>query len=139
MIQIRDVRGDDNIAASPSVGIFWGVKQSGELFLICEKATLAESETYGDFLTFPTGHHEVWEPLTTMSASRLKQLKLPASIAGREYEEFPRGRVVYHVPDKLFTIYADRRLQTPQIIEAIRRAFHLADAVCNVRSDPHYR
>lgn len=138
-ISIRNTSGKDSLAVSASVGIFWGVKQSGDLFLINEKTTLAESETYGDFLTFPTGHHEIWEPLTQMSSSQLKQRHLPAAILGREYEDFPRGRVVYHMPKKLFTIYADRRLQRPAIVEAICRAFCLGGEACEVRSDGHYR
>ena len=58
-----------------------------------------------------------------MSASKLKLTGLPAVVSGSEYEEFPRGRVVYNVPGTLFTIYADRRLQGPPIIAAICRTF----------------
>jgi hypothetical protein len=38
-----------------------------------------------------------------------------------------------------FVIYADRRLQRPDIIDALKIAFGLIEAEVIVRSDSHYR
>lgn len=138
-ISIRSTRGKENIAEQPSVGIFWGMATSERWVLINEMTTLADSEDYGDFLTYPSGHFEIWEPLTRMPLSQLELSNLPALILGKEYEDFPRGRVVFNKPNRLFTIYADRRLQHPAIIQAVCRACCLATQTYVVRSDEHYR
>jgi hypothetical protein len=43
----------------------------------------------------------------------------PAQIAWTEYDDWPRGRVVYQKPTQLFVLYADRRLQKPAIIPVV--------------------
>jgi hypothetical protein len=55
------------------------------------------------------------------------------------YEHFPRGRIVYHRPDQVFWIYADRRVQAPQKIAEVVRVFGLEGEIYEVRSDAHYR
>jgi hypothetical protein len=42
-----------------------------------------------------------------------------------EYEEFPRGRLVYHTIDRQFILYADRRLHQDRTIAAIAHEFGL--------------
>ena len=44
--------------------------------------TLAEAETYGDFLIYPGGHFDIWED------NYYKNY-------GVDYDYFPRGRVAY--------------------------------------------
>lgn len=88
--------------------------------------SLAESEIYGDSLTFSDGHFEIWDRLARMSAAQLERVGLPKLLLDRDYEGFPRGRVVYHTADRTFTIYADRRLQKAETVDAIRLAFGLA-------------
>jgi hypothetical protein len=60
-------------------------------------------------------------------------------IAGREYEDFPRGRIVYHIKTGRFILYADRRLQQEHTIANIADKFGLASCTFVVRSDAHYR
>lgn len=44
------------------VGIVWGVREgSGPLALVLDRTPLVAAESYGDRLTHPRGHHEVWE------------------------------------------------------------------------------
>ncbi len=64
---------------------------------------------------------------------------LPATMAWCEYDEVPRWRVVYDRPQRLFVIYADRKLQTPAIVARIVAAFGLNSERTAVRSDAHYR
>jgi hypothetical protein len=49
-----------------------------------------------------------------LGALRLVALGLPRQIASTQYDDWPRGRVVYEKPGRRFVIYADRRLQKPQ-------------------------
>lgn len=100
---------------------------------------LAQAEDYGDCLTYPRGHHEVWEEWRQLRVSGLDRKGLPRAIASHEYEEFPRGRIVYESRPRLFIIYADRKLFNPEIIGKIVERFALQDEIWTVRSDAHYR
>ena len=127
-------------AGAPSVGIVWGVRDgAGPLLLVTDRTPLAEAESYGDCLTHPRGHHEVWEGWRRLGPAGLARRGLPALIAWHEYEHFPRGRAVFDTGTGRFTFYADRRLQAPGVLPAVLRALGLDPARCTVRSDPHYR
>lgn len=130
---------DGKAATEPSVGIFWGVPDNGRTVLITDRTTLAQAEGYGDCLTHPRGHHEVWEAWRRLGGTALRRRGLPPAIASHEYEVFPRGRVVYMRGPVLFTLYADRRLQRPATITELVRVFGLTEQDHAVRSDAHYR
>jgi hypothetical protein len=118
-----------------SVGIFWHVRH----VLVTDLSILAEAEPYGDCLTHAAGHYERWEQWRRLGAPRLAALGLPAQIASTEYDEWPRGRIIYEKPAQRFVIYADRRLQAPKIIVAVKTAFGLDGSEAVVKSDLHYR
>jgi hypothetical protein len=123
----------------PCVGIVWAIAAgNGSPLLVTDLTPLAEAEGYGDFLTHPRGHHEVWEGWRRRGPADLARRGLPAAIAWHEYEHFPRGRVVFDTRAERFTLHADRALQAPAVLHRIRRAFGLDPARCDVRSDPHY-
>ena len=124
---------------SPSVGIVWGVSDKGRLQLVTDLTPLAEAEPYGEFLTHPRGHYDVWEGWRRLGPAALAKRGLPDAIAWNEYEHFPRGRVVFNIETKRFTLYVDRRLQGPPALDQILGAFGLDPVHCDVRSDPHYR
>ncbi len=124
----------------PSVGIVWGVQdRAAPLLLVIDRTCLLEAEPYGDFLTHPRGHHEVWEGWRRLGAGGLARRGLPTLIAWHEYEHFPRGRVVFDTTVSRFTLYADRKLQVPDVLREVLCAFGLDPKRCAVRSDPHYR
>lgn len=124
----------------PSVGIFWWVPvDTGESTLVTDRTVLALAEPYGDCLTHPHGHYDVWERWRHISAKARANAGLPRAIVDCEYEDFPRGRVVYHQPSARFWIYADKRLHKTVILDQLRSAFGLSADQCIVRSDPHYR
>lgn len=145
----RTVKSDDGPHASavslvmdvmPCVGIVWGVRdRRGSLRLVNDCTLLTAAEMYGNCLTHPHGHHEVWEGWRRLGPAGLVRRGLPPLIAWHEYEHFPRGRVVFDTEVVRFTLYADGNLQAPAILRRILHAFGLDPARCDVRSDPHYR
>ncbi|OHV18250.1 hypothetical protein BK022_00320 [Methylorubrum extorquens] len=127
-------------SSSPNVGIFWGVPdKNGTTALAVDRTPLSEAEPYGDCLTHPGGHYEVWEAWSRLGPAGLQRRGLPPTITGFEYEECPRGRIVYDRKAEAFVIYADRRLQDAAMVTRIVEAFGLAKQRYSVRSDTHYR
>lgn len=127
-------------ADRPTVGIVWGVRDgAGPLLLVTDCTSLAGAEPYGDFLTHPGEHHDVWEGWRQLGPTGLAQRGLPSLIAWHEYEHFPRGRVVFDTTTRRFTLYADRKLQAPRVLREVLHVFGLDPARCAVRTDPHYR
>jgi hypothetical protein len=123
-----------------SVGIFWQVPDAAGLpHLLVDSEPLGRTELYGDFFTHSRGHHEVWTDWQRRGSRFLRARGWPLSVLTHEYEDFPRGRVVYHFPTGVFWIYADRRLQRAPTITAIRAALGFADLPFLVKSDAHYR
>ena len=107
--------------------------------LVVDRSTLAEGEPYGDCLTHAAGHYDRWEEWQRLGAARLAVAGYPEIIATTEYDQWPRGRIVYELPTRRFVIYADRRLCKPNVIETVKTAFGLNQAEAIVRSDSHYR
>ena len=109
----------------PRLGIFWVV--GGRLLL--DSTPLSESELNGNYRNYPQSHIDVWE---AWRASR----KVPPE---SEYEEFPRGRIVYDIGAATFTLLADRCiLSRKDLIEEIKRELHLPRKI-TLGTDFHYR
>ena len=119
----------------PAVGIFWRVND----VLVIDRSTLDEAEPYGDRLGHAAGHYDRWQEWRALGVARLNAAGYPAEIVATEYDQWPRGRIVYETPARRFVLYADRRLQKPGIIDALKEAFGLNRAEILVRSDAHYR
>ncbi|AMK16832.1 MULTISPECIES: hypothetical protein [unclassified Sphingobium] len=122
----------------PCVGIFWRVPTSNGPKLVSHVVSLKDADEYGDFLTHPTGHYEVWEAWRAAGSAALKRIGLPIEIVSSEYEEHPRGRVVFDRRAEQFIVYADRRLQKAAIISDIAELFAIGGHPHIVRSDSHY-
>lgn len=124
----------------PCVGIFWGIRDSDSgIFLLADKTPIDQGEAYGECITHPNGHYEFWEGLSQLGAAALTSRGMPTAPAWHEYEEFPRGRIVYWPKENRFVIYADRRLQTTTFIEQLLREFGIPNDSYAVCSDSHYR
>ncbi len=121
----------DRIAApgdeESRVGIFWLL---GDGSLLVDSTPLAEAEPYGECLTHPRSHIDQW-------AEFQRQGIFARDI---EYEEMPRGRVVYDTRQKRFAIYGDRCiLRKKAIVRKVMLAMSLAESRTKTSSDPHYR
>jgi hypothetical protein len=119
----------------PAVGIFWCVND----VLVIDRSTLDEAEPYGDCLGHAAGHYDRWEEWQALGAAQLNAAGYPAEIVHTEYDQWPRGRIVYETSARRFVLYADRRLQKRGIIDALKAAFGLNQAEVILRSDAHYR
>ena len=106
--------------------------------LLADLVPLEQGEPYGEFLTYG-GHYEHWESLAAAGAGELRRRGLPTAPAWSEYEEWPRGRVVHHVPTGRTIVYADRQLrQAPPFLALVMQRFGLPEGRHEVRGDPHY-
>lgn len=125
-------------ASTPQVGIFWRIQTSMIApMLVIDSVPVEQAEPYGDFLTHG-GHYEFWSAVSRLAISELRKRHLPDVVKWSEYEEWPRGRVVFHVPTDRFILYADRKLQSSGVIERIVLRFLLPLDRMDVRDDPHY-
>lgn len=123
-----------------SVGIFWGIPDPGHSWtILTDMTSLAEAEPYGDFLTHPRGHYDVWTQWQKTRTAPVASRFILQAIVDNEYEFFPRGRIVYNFQAGEFILYADRRLQQRAMIARIASEFGLAAGTFAVRSDTHYR
>jgi hypothetical protein len=117
-----------NELASPQqrmVGIFWLVDDR----LIIDASSLSEAEPYGDCLTHRNSHIDFWTGQQRLGA-------VPRDV---EYEEHPRGRVVYNTKTQVGYLLADRCiLKDPVPVATIIRALHLPVNTI-VDADSHYK
>ena len=134
----RNNRDRPSSVPPPSVGIFWVVlERGGHLALIADAVPVADAEDYGEFRTYG-GHYEFWAELGAAGAGALRRRGLPAAPVWSEYEEWPRGRVVHHVPSGRFVLYLDVRLRRKPFIAMIAARFGLTEGAFDVRGDAHY-
>ena len=117
--------GKTEESGEPRVGIFWML--NGEPLI--DYAPLSEAEPYGDHVTHPRGHAEVWE-----------QYQLGGVVPREmEYEEAPRGRVMYNTKTRRFTLLADRCiLKRRDMVAKIKKEMHLPRNT-ETGTDSHYR
>ena len=109
---------------------------NGEARLLTAGCPLDQAEPYGDCLTYGPGHYETW---AHWRRDRTVDPALRALVRSYEYEDWPRGRIVFDRSRDLFIIYADRKLLTPATIARIATQFHLPAERTEVTSDLHYQ
>ena len=112
-----------------AVGIFWLLGDR----LILDTSPLSEAEPYGDCLGHRTSHIDYWTA----------QQRFGTVSREIEYEEPPRGRVVFNKRTQRFDLYADRCiLKRKAVVKRIMEAMHLPPNQTNVGTDGpfgHYK
>jgi hypothetical protein len=107
------------------VGIFWFFDGA----LLIDKASLSEAEPYGNHLTHPRSHNDVWEEYQRIG-------KVPADVG---YDEPPRGRAMFDRTTETFTLLADRCiLSRRDLLTQIKSELNLPRAT-KIGTDGHYR
>lgn len=109
----------------PRVGIFW--LYNGQL--IIDSTPVSQAEPYADSLGHATGHIDHWALLQQSGA-------VPSEV---EYEQHPRGRVVYDKRQETFHLLADKCiLDRRDLITKIKYELHLPKGT-KLGTDAHYR
>lgn len=109
----------------PHVGIFWLLDSK----LLTDSTRLDQAEPYGDHLTHPRSHVDVWDGWQKVG-------KVPIDVA---YEEPPRARVSFNRKTNQFLLLADQCiLKRKSVIAEITKALGLPKNV-TLGSDSHYR
>jgi len=122
------------------VGYFWLlVDRAGRDAILADTLDLADAETYDELLTHPGGHCDFWEKMKRRGPAWLRARNLSAALLSTEYEDWPRGRVVYSPSQDRFYIYADPRIQTPARIALVRERFQIFGSNFVISGDSHYR
>ena len=110
----------------PHVGIFWVVDGKP----LIDRTPIGGAEDYGDFKTHPRSHLDVWTLFQQKGT-------VPADV---EYEEFPRGRVMFNTKTRQFTFLADRCiLRDKSMVSTIMSAMNLPGKNTDKGTDSHYR
>ena len=121
------------------VGIFWFVPEAaGTSVLLCDLTPLESASHYGDMLTHDGGHATHWDHLADLGTAGLRALGKPTAPAESEYDDWPRGRVVFDSRRHLFVIYADSHIQADPYIIVVRQTFGLLSSATVTASDDHY-
>ena len=107
------------------VGIFFKVESQ----FLTDAVTVAEGETYGEAVQYG-GHYDFHELLVPMTP-------LERRFKSRDYDFYPRGRVVFFPATDLFRLYIDPCL-TQDDIKRLKEWFKLTTSQCETATDEHY-
>ena len=107
--------------------------------LVATGCTLESGDHAADWVDYPGGHADYWERWQDAGENWLHAHNLPVDILSSEYDDHPRGRILYDLKSKRFILYADERLQNAPTIRTIKAKFGLLREAVTVRSDLHYR
>jgi len=114
-------------ALTPEVGIFW-IDSDGTMF--ADSVSLTDAEDSGGFKDYGSSHYVMWA----------KAVRANPKWKGLEYEQIPRGRVVYKKDPKKpeFIVYMDKG--SSKFKAKVIRRFNLpAGSVRFDFSDEHYQ
>ena len=109
------------------IGIFWIYK--GEVLGRAVPLS-AGGENYPGLVDSPDNHVEVWDEPSFLLAH--PELKL------REYQDVPRGRVLWDMNNRKAIIYMDSTLHTPDNKANLRNFFALENCEVQWGTDSHY-
>lgn len=120
----RTVQGEQ-IHSAGEVGIFWFFKGK----ILSDSVPLALGDEYGDFINGSSDHCTFWANI---------RRKVPGSDQ-YEYDQVPRGRVVYNKKIDRFFVYGSEDLVSDEQRKAVVvSTFRLPAAKTTFKSDEHY-
>ena len=106
------------------VGIFWVFKGK----LLAATYPLQDGEEYGDAINGLTDHVKYWPQFQKLHPE-LRQL---------EYQDVPRGRVLFMQPTGKFHVYMDKTLHSLKNKRALIKKFELPGPSTQFLMDAHY-
>ncbi|MCK5681239.1 hypothetical protein KAI46_10570 [bacterium] len=115
-------------SCNAKIGIFW-VFKNRVIGKVCELED--GQENVPGLIDSPDSHIELWEqdPGFVIPFPELK---------GSEYQNVPRGRVIYSIKTKKVTVYMDKVLHTNGTREIISVFFQLVGTDVAWKTDDHY-
>ncbi len=117
------------------VGPYWFVRDdAGQVLLLAHRCALAEAEEYGECLTCPHGHYDIWESWR----ARCPAANVISVLRDAEYEEWPRGRVVFNALQSQFIVYADGQISKSELQRVVEHFGIPTERVAFMR-DGHYQ
>lgn len=123
---------------SGQVGLFWVVETNAASMVLALSVPLERADPYDDMLTLDIGHDQHWDSLRERGAQALRLEGLPTAPVWSEYDEWPRGRVIYDCSSRIFVIRADRKLHNGIFVEKIAARFEINAIECLIVPDDHY-
>lgn len=121
------------------VGLFWVVEYLGAPKPIILAKPAVDAADYAGMLTIDEGHAEYWSELAQRGAAGLRTAQIPPAPIWSEYDEWPRGRVMFDLAQARYVVRADRKLHRPALLGLIVMAFGLGEQDYRVLPDEHYR
>jgi hypothetical protein len=114
------------LAGGPEVGIIWLVGTK----LLYDVTPLQDAEGYDKFKIHGRDHAAYWDKL-------LAAHEVPH---GTEYDDYPRGRVMYDTQSRRFSMLLDGCIiKKKALVSKIMADMHLPSANTDVELDSHYR
>jgi len=119
------------------LGIFWVVQMpEAEPRLLAAGCRWTKPSRMVNCLSYSAGHYETW---AHWRRDRTVDPALRAIVGSYEYENWPRGRIVFDRSRDQFILYADRKLMAPAMIEGIATQFHLPEGRTEIQGNFHYQ
>jgi hypothetical protein len=113
------------LASMPEVGIFWLVDNK----LVADSIPCRQADLHGGFYSGKNDHAVFWRTL---------QRLLP-QWQGKDYTDFPRGRVLFDSMEAVFLVYSSQGIvNSPDLKKMILTEFKLPLAATKFTADYHY-
>ena len=107
------------------MGIFWHYKKK----LLTYSFPVNEVPEQSGFIDVGMGHYDLWSTFQ----------KLDRDLKDVEYEELPRGRILYDVANKIYKVYASSTMiLTEGFQDLVFHTFNLPKTATVFESDLHY-
>lgn len=110
------------------LGVFW--VHRGQILSV--GLPLANSVEDGLFVNYPGSHLDRWPEVQTRWHAVFPELQ------AFEYEEVPRGRVLFDRRRNRFICYLDRSVDKPELRQRLLAVFELAHVPVVFQHDAHY-
>jgi len=113
------------LASMPEVGLFWLIDNK----LVTDSIPWRQADLHGGFYGGKNGHATFWATLQ----------RLQPRWKGKEYTDFPRGRLLFDSKEEVFLVYSSRGIvNSPDLRKMILAEFNLPLAATKFVADYHY-